>query len=105
MFEQATLSNGPAAKRALTTFAGVTSQAIIVTGIILAPMLFPQVLPKVTLTVPTVFAPVHRSPDEPKSGVIRVAPLRSSSTVNHRPMAGAMPSMGSKSAARLAPST
>jgi len=45
MFEQATLSNGPAGKRALTTVLGMTSQVAMVSLAVLAPMVWPQVLP------------------------------------------------------------
>ena len=46
MFEQAVLA-APPSHRLLGTFAGVTCQAIFVGGLILAPMLFPQMLPDV----------------------------------------------------------
>jgi len=46
MFEQATLSYGPATKRVWTTCLGVTGQALLVTGMILTPMIWPDVLPK-----------------------------------------------------------
>jgi protein TonB len=45
MFEQATLGNGPAGRRAFTTFLGMTSQVAFVTLAVLAPMVFPQALP------------------------------------------------------------
>lgn len=46
MFEQALLA-APPSHRLFGTFAGVTCQAIFVGGLILAPMLFPQMLPDV----------------------------------------------------------
>ena len=46
MFEQAVLA-APPSHRLFGTFAGVTCQAIFVGGLILAPMLFPQMLPDV----------------------------------------------------------
>jgi protein TonB len=45
MFEQATLTNGPAGKRVWTTFLGLTSQVAMVSFAVLAPMVWPQVLP------------------------------------------------------------
>jgi protein TonB len=45
MFEQATLTNGPAGKRVWTTFLGMTSQVALVSMAVLAPMVWPQVLP------------------------------------------------------------
>jgi protein TonB len=47
MFEHATLSNGPASKRVWTTCLGISSQALVVAGMILTPLVFPQVLPRV----------------------------------------------------------
>jgi protein TonB len=56
MFEQAVLA-APPSHRLFGTFAGVTCQAIFVGGLILAPMLFPQMLPDVhsmiTLVAPS----------------------------------------------------
>jgi periplasmic protein TonB len=45
MFEQATLSNGSDGKRAWTTFLGLSSQVALVSCAMLAPMVWPQVLP------------------------------------------------------------
>ena len=45
MFEQAVLSNGPAAKRVWTTFAGVTGQALLVTIAAMIPMIWPEAMP------------------------------------------------------------
>jgi protein TonB len=45
MFEQATLTNGPARTRAWTTVLGLTSQVGLVTLAVLTPMVWPQVLP------------------------------------------------------------
>ena len=45
MFEQATLTNGPAGKRVWTTFLGLTSQVALISFAALAPMVWPQVLP------------------------------------------------------------
>jgi len=45
MFEQATLTNGPAGERVWTTFLGLTSQVALVSLAALAPMVWPQALP------------------------------------------------------------
>ncbi len=45
MFEQATLTNGPAGARAWTTFLGLSSQIALVSLAVLAPMMWPQMLP------------------------------------------------------------
>jgi protein TonB len=50
MFEQSTLSSGPASKRILGTCLGFAGQAVFVSVAVLAPMLFPQILPRTTLT-------------------------------------------------------
>lgn len=51
MFEQATLQNGPAGKRALTTFLGMSSQMAVVSIAMLAPMVWPQILPLARLEI------------------------------------------------------
>ena len=57
MFEQATLSCGPATKRVWTTCLGISGQVIVVTGMILTPMIWPDVLPKVQTFLPLVPPP------------------------------------------------
>jgi protein TonB len=47
MFEQAMLASVPVGNRLWSTFAGVTGQVLLVGGMILVPLLFPQVLPQV----------------------------------------------------------
>jgi len=49
MFENATLGSGPAGKRVWTTFLGMTSQVFLVGSAVLAPMVFPQALPRTEL--------------------------------------------------------
>lgn len=49
MFEQSTLPSGPASKRLWATCVGITGEALLVAFAILAPMLWPQVLPRTTL--------------------------------------------------------
>jgi len=83
MFEQATLTNGPSGARAWTTFLGLTSQVALVSMAMLAPMVWPQVLPTArfleALAPPLPPAPppkpladeVRKMPSRP--GVVRVA--------------------------------
>jgi len=56
MFEQAILVNVPVGRRLWSTCAGVTGQMLLVGGLILAPLIFPQVLPQVQSLV-TLVAP------------------------------------------------
>ena len=46
MFEQSTLPNGPAGKRVWTTFIGLGGELVVVLAMVLAPMIWPEVLPK-----------------------------------------------------------
>lgn len=75
MFEQATLTNGPAGKRALTTLLGMTSQVAFVSLAVLAPMVWPQVLPTMRLWE-SLAPPVPPGPkplgDEPKARPARM---------------------------------
>ena len=78
MFEQATLSTGPAANRAWTAFAGIACQAVMAIGLLVSPMLFPQALPKVVLSVPSVFTSARANKPEVKpesSHIIAVRPV------------------------------
>ncbi len=63
MFEQATLTSGPAGKRVWATFLGFTSQAVLLTFAVMAPMMWPQMLPPThiwdTLVPPAPPAPPH----------------------------------------------
>ncbi len=74
MFEQATLSPAPVSTRLWSTCAGVTGQALIVGCMLLAPLIWPQVLPQlqsyVTLTAPGPPPP----PPPPPSGNMTVVP-------------------------------
>lgn len=76
MFEQSTLSKGPAGVRAWTTFFGLTTQIALVSFAMLVPMVWPQVLPTArlleTLTPPLPPGP----PPRPLGGEIRRAPSR-----------------------------
>jgi len=61
MFEQATLATGPAGKRVWTTFLGVTTQVMLVGCAILAPMIWPQIMPHAQLLA-TFLPPVPPGP-------------------------------------------
>jgi periplasmic protein TonB len=63
MFETATLSYGPSGKRVWTTAMGFTGQALLVAAALLAPMISPQVLPRVTWI--TAIAPPGPPPPPP----------------------------------------
>lgn len=62
MFEQAVLSNGPASKRAWSTFVAVTGQALLVTFAVMIPMIWPEAMPG-HQTLLRIFIP--SSPPEP----------------------------------------
>jgi hypothetical protein len=61
MFEQSTLSNGPAGVRAWTTFFGLTTQVALVSFAMLVPMVWPQVLPTARL-LETLMPPLPPGP-------------------------------------------
>lgn len=63
MFEQATLPNGPAGKRAWTTLLGFSSQMALVSLAILMPMMWPQVLPLTKLEM-TLAPPLPPGPQK-----------------------------------------
>jgi protein TonB len=70
MFEQAMLASAPVGNRLLSTCAGVTGQVLLVGGLILAPLLFPQVLPQVQSLVSLV-APGPPPPPPGPSPTVR----------------------------------
>jgi protein TonB len=78
MFEQAMLASAPVGNRLLSTCAGVTGQVLLVGGLILAPLIFPQVLPQVQSMVSLV-APGPPPPPPGPSPTVRprssVAPM------------------------------
>jgi protein TonB len=76
MFEQATLTNGPAGVRAWTTFLGLTSQVAIVGLAVMVPMVFPQVLPLAHI-VETLAPPLPPAPPpRPLGNEMRTRPSR-----------------------------
>jgi periplasmic protein TonB len=76
MFEQLTLSNGPAGRRAWTTCFGITTQVAVVSLAMMVPMVWPQVLPTArlleTLTPPLPPAPAPR-PLLAREAIVRTA--------------------------------
>jgi protein TonB len=72
MFETATLSYGPSGKRIWTTAMGFTGQALLIAGALLAPMISPQVLPRVAWI--TSIAPPGAPPPPPPAGIEREVP-------------------------------
>jgi periplasmic protein TonB len=74
MFEQSTLSNGASGVRAWTTFLGMTSQIVLVTLAVLAPMVFPQVLPTARF-LETLAPPLPPAPEpKPLDSQVRQGP-------------------------------
>lgn len=66
MFEQSTLPSGRASKRLWATCLGMTGEALLVGFAILAPMLWPQVLPR-TMLVTSLLPPVPRGRPKPEA--------------------------------------
>jgi protein TonB len=58
MFEQSIVRSASKAKRLWAASLGMTGQAVLVAGMVLAPMLWPEVLPKASLTMLLPQAPV-----------------------------------------------
>jgi len=68
MFETAILSNGPRTKRVWATIAGFTGQVIVIGCALIAPLLFPQVIPRVQWAVSVVGPPPPPPPPPPTLG-------------------------------------
>lgn len=62
MFETAVLSSGPQTKRVWTTLMGFSGQALLVSSLVLAPMIWPSTLPKVVWTSITLAPPAPPPP-------------------------------------------
>jgi periplasmic protein TonB len=73
MFEQSTLSNGPSGVRAWTTFLGLTSQVVLVTLAVLAPLVFPQALPTARF-LETLVPPLPPAPAPKPLGEVKQVP-------------------------------
>lgn len=65
MFEQVLIAEGPATKRFWTTCAGVTGQFALVASMILAPMVWPEVLPRPQAMLTYLLPPVPPPPPPP----------------------------------------
>ena len=65
MFEQSTLPNGPAGKRVWTTFIGLGGEVVVVLAMVLAPMIWPEVLPKAVAYVRLLPLPPPAPPGPP----------------------------------------
>ena len=72
MFETAVLSYGPPTKRVWATFAGFTGQVALIGCALLAPLLWPQVIPKVAWSIPIVGPPPPPPPPLPTGAVVPV---------------------------------
>lgn len=75
MFEQSTVPSGPASKRLWATCLGFTGEALLVGFAILAPMLWPQVLPRTTL-ITSLLPPVPQGRPKPVEDRPRPTPPR-----------------------------
>jgi periplasmic protein TonB len=78
MFEQSLLQGGPKGKRVWTTCLSVTGQALLVAGMAIAPMVWPQVIPPATVTLLVPHAPPGHPKGKPdaKPQAARVAQQR-----------------------------
>lgn len=65
MFEQVLIADGPAAKRFWTTCAGVTGQCALVAAMMLAPMVWPEALPRPQALLTVLLPPVPPGPPPP----------------------------------------
>src|SRR5262245_19821509 len=65
MFETTILSTGPKSKRAWTTIVGGTGQALLVAGLVLAPLISPAALPRVIWGVSLAPPPAPLPPPVP----------------------------------------
>jgi protein TonB len=66
MFEQSVIPRSPKGKRVWTTCVGVTGQVLLVTGMVVAPMLWPQAMPPATFVMLVPHAPAGRPKGNPE---------------------------------------
>ncbi len=71
MFEQSVVASSPASRRVLGTFVGFGGQAVLVSIAVLAPMVFPQILPRAALTTLLVAPGAPPPPAGPGTKAIR----------------------------------
>jgi protein TonB len=87
MFETAVLSYGPPTKRVWATCAGFTGQALLIGFALLAPMIWPQTIPRVVWSSITLVPPSPPPPPPPPPGDqaaprrARVVPFQSAENV------------------------
>jgi len=74
MFEQSMIAKAPRVKRIWAASLGVTGQAMLVGAMILAPMLWPDTIPRVTFTALVPHAPPGQHPREKGDAKPRRAP-------------------------------
>jgi protein TonB len=75
VFEQATIDYGPG-KRVWTSFAGFTGQSLLIAAVVMAPMIWPQVLPRSQAMITSIYDPGPPPPAPPDAGP-RVTPTKS----------------------------
>lgn len=81
MFEQAVLANENASKRVWSTCVGLTTQALLVFAAVLAPVVWPEVLPRAQMLVSLVAPgpptrPEHTEPARPTAHVVPARPFQ-----------------------------
>ncbi|MBZ5726769.1 MAG: energy transducer TonB [Acidobacteriia bacterium] len=69
MFEQSTISYGPPARRLWNTCAGLTGETLLLACAVLAPMVFPQVMPPLQAFRTALLPPVPPAPAPPDPGL------------------------------------
>jgi len=79
MFETANLANGPSTKRVWATLLGFTGQLALVAFALVAPLIWPQVIPRVASAISIV--PPISGPRDPKPPGARVEPRKSAMAV------------------------
>ncbi len=78
MFEQSTLPKGPAGKQVWTTVLGIGFQVVVVVGMVLVPLIWPDVLPQARALVITIGPPM--APPKAPVGTKAVRPKSAVST-------------------------
>ncbi len=68
MFEQSTISYGPPAKRLWNTCVGLTGEILLLACAVLAPMVWPQVMPPLLAFRTSLLPPVPQAPPPPDPG-------------------------------------
>src|SRR5690348_458906 len=91
MFETAVLSSGPQTKRVWSTFLGFGGQAVLLGCLVVAPMVWPQALPRVAWAISLTPPSAPPAPPAPQGPQIvprtRVIPVRTYNEVFTAPRA------------------